>query len=491
MTDDFYRQFEDRHRGSRELIKSRLKVYLPFIKPLLGIYPGGAGIDLGCGRGEWLELMGEIGLRARGADLDQGMLQACLDRGLDARAEDALAALRALPSESQIVVSGFHIAEHLPFAELDALVKEARRVLVPAGILILETPNPENLRVGTSSFYLDPTHQKPLPPLLLSFLVEYHGYAKVKIVRVQEDPALFGQEVISLYDVWCGVSPDYAVVAQNHGPDALLGVTLKCFERNYGLMPEDLLQRFDHQRVETQEVLSQAQRFAAEAAARSEHAESVGQQSLHIAHTANDRVGQAEATASRAEVAASHADATASRALELALQAGEVAQHAIDVSRQAADRSNQTELALRQTEVALRQTEQALRDIHQSRSWRITAPLRRLGGWARQARAYVRSDSAGWKASIKGILRQMRSRIERHPRARRLALQVLQRFPHFSQRLRQVTRPNTAHHHPERFDHPAHSVRQPATALENMTPHARKIFVRLTQSRNDSSKVGS
>lgn len=470
MTDDFYRQFEDRHRGSRELIKSRLRVYLPFIKPLADLYPAAGCLDLGCGRGEWLELMGEAGIPARGVDLDGGMLQACLDRGLDARAEDALAALRALPGGSQIVISGFHIAEHLPFSELDALIKEARRVLVPAGILILETPNPENLRVGTSSFYLDPTHQKPLPPLLLSFLVEYHDYAKVKIVRVQEDPALLGQEAVSLYDVWCGVSPDYAVVAQNHGSDALLETTRPVFERNYGLTPEDLLQRFDHQWVQTKEGLLQTQRMVTEAAVRSEHAESLGQQSLHFAQGANDR--------------ASQADAAAGRSIALALQAVESAQHAVEASRRAIDQSNQIE-------AALRQTEQALRDIHQSRSWRITAPLRRLGGWARQARAHVRSDSAEWKTSIKSVLRQMRTRIDRHPRARRFALQVLQRFPHFSQRLRQVTRPGTADRHPERFNHAAHSVSQPVTALENMTPHARKIFVRLAQFRNDSSKLDS
>lgn len=451
MTDDFYRQFEDRHRGSRELIKSRLKVYLPFIAPLLNLYPNGAGIDLGCGRGEWLELMGEIGLCARGADLDQGMLQACLDRGLDARAEDALVALRALPSESQIVVSGFHIAEHLPFAELDALVKEARRVLVPAGILILETPNPENLRVGTSSFYLDPTHQKPLPPLLLSFLVEYHGYAKVKIVRVQEDPALLGQEAVSLYDVWSGVSPDYAIVAQNHGSDALLEITRPVFERSYGLMPEDLLQRFDHQWVQTKEGVAQTQRLVAETATRSEHAESLGQQSLNIAHGASDRAG--------------HAEAIASRAMELASR----------------------------TEIALMQTEQALRDIHRSRSWRITAPLRRIGGWARQLRTYVRSAPGEWKARIKRILRKIRSRIEQHPRARRFVLQVLQRFPHLSQRLRQVTRPDAAHPSPERSDYSTHSpsVMQPVAALENMAPHVRKIFVRLAQARNNTAKADS
>ncbi|MDX5935070.1 methyltransferase domain-containing protein [Acidithiobacillus thiooxidans] len=172
---DFYRAFEDRYRGSRALIKSRVKVYLPFLYPLKALYPDTPVLDLGCGRGEWLELLGEEGFTAYGVDQDAGMLSACTELGLSVEQGDALEALRNLPDASQMVVSGFHIAEHVPFPILYEMVRETLRVLKPAGLLILETPNAENLVVGSSSFYLDPTHQRPLLPLLLSFLTPARG----------------------------------------------------------------------------------------------------------------------------------------------------------------------------------------------------------------------------------------------------------------------------------------------------------------------------
>ena len=186
----FYRAFEDRYRGSREVIKQRLNVYVPFVQPLLNIYDDCQATDLGCGRGEWLELMSEVGFTARGVDLNEDMLKACLERGLSVETQDAIAALEHLPDESQMVVSAFHLAEHIPFDDLKELVKEAFRVLKPSGLLILETPNSENLVVGTSSFYLDPSHQRPLPVQLLSFLCEYTGFQRTKILRLQEDAAL-------------------------------------------------------------------------------------------------------------------------------------------------------------------------------------------------------------------------------------------------------------------------------------------------------------
>ena len=77
MSSDFYRAFEDRYRGSRDLIKSRLRVYLPFVEPLKALYSDCIAVDLGCGRGEWLELLKEKGIGAHGVDLDDGMLSAC------------------------------------------------------------------------------------------------------------------------------------------------------------------------------------------------------------------------------------------------------------------------------------------------------------------------------------------------------------------------------------------------------------------------------
>jgi len=251
----FYRAFEDRHRGPRELIKSRLRVYLPFIEPLRSIYSDANAIDLGCGRGEWLELLQDAGFDAQGVDLDHHMLTACRELGLNVATADALVALKALPDESQLVVSGFHLAEHIPFSDLQTLVQEALRVLKPAGLLILETPNPENMVVGTVNFYLDPSHQKPIPPELLSFLPEYYGFARVKVVRLQQDKALWGKARISLLDVLAGVSPDYAVISQKSADAPSLSLINDAFDQVYGLTLDSLANRFDQQT----EQLTQAQ----------------------------------------------------------------------------------------------------------------------------------------------------------------------------------------------------------------------------------------
>ncbi|MHB8181746.1 MAG: class I SAM-dependent methyltransferase [Acidithiobacillus ferrivorans] len=243
----FYRAFEDRHRGSRDLIKSRVRAYLPFVTPLLKLYgEDPAVLDMGCGRGEWLGLMGEEGFTAHGVDLDAGMLAACQELGLSVEQGDALEALKRLPDASQCVVSGFHIAEHVPFAVLQEMVSEALRVLKPAGLLILETPNAENLVVGSSNFYLDPTHQRPLPPLLLSFLTEYAGFFRSKIVRLQESPELAAHGArVTLLQVLSGVSPDYAVIAQKAAPAEDLALFDTPFEREYGLTLEALAAQFE------------------------------------------------------------------------------------------------------------------------------------------------------------------------------------------------------------------------------------------------------
>ncbi|WP_237173387.1 class I SAM-dependent methyltransferase [Paracandidimonas lactea] len=247
MQDEFYRAFEDRFRGSRDLIKQRLQVYLPFVLPLAKVYPGTRAVDLGCGRGEWLEALDDAHISAIGVDLDNEMLEACRVRGLNVKTEDAVTFLKSCDENSAIVVSGFHIAEHLSFASLYRLIEEALRVLVPGGILILETPNAENVTVGTSSFYTDPTHQRPLPMALLAFLVEHVGYSFVKVLRLQEASDLTQTTRISLSDVIYGVSPDYSVIAQKKESvyrDVLPSENLRI---EYGVSLAQLTRRFDDQ----------------------------------------------------------------------------------------------------------------------------------------------------------------------------------------------------------------------------------------------------
>lgn len=244
MNDPFYRAFEDRFRGSREVIKGRLRAYLPFIEPIAALRPGARALDLGCGRGEWLEILGQARVSARGVDSDSEMLRGCRESGLKVEQADALQALRGLPDASEDIVSGFHLAEHLAFADLQELVRDAKRVLSPGGLLILESPNPENPSVGGASFYLDPTHVRPIPPALLAFLAEHHGFARVKVLRLQEHAELHDRPP-TLLEVITGASPDYAVVAQKAGDAALLSALEAPFARDYGLSLEVLARRYD------------------------------------------------------------------------------------------------------------------------------------------------------------------------------------------------------------------------------------------------------
>jgi len=256
MSEHFYRAFEDKFRGSRELIKSRLLIYHPLVEALKKIDSQLSAIDLGCGRGEWLELLSEWGFDARGVDLDRAMLSVSQSFGLNVSHADVLSTLRGLPDNSQLLVSGFHIAEHLSFSDLQDLVEQSLRVLKPGGVLILETPNPENLSVAAVNFYLDPTHQRPIPPQLLSFLPEYYGFLKVQVWRLQESPHLMTETQITLHDVWQGVSPDYAVIAQKSADSRVLENTNTFFSTHHGLSVETLLNRFDQRFNELTKLIS-------------------------------------------------------------------------------------------------------------------------------------------------------------------------------------------------------------------------------------------
>jgi hypothetical protein len=117
-------------------------------------------------------------------------------------------------------------------------------VLQPGGVLILETPNPENLVVGTSSFYDDPSHLKPVSPKLLAFAIEFTGFSRHTILRLQEPERLREATDVALFDVLSGVSPDYSVVAQKAGAPAHTAQLDAQFEASLGLDLHTLAQRY-------------------------------------------------------------------------------------------------------------------------------------------------------------------------------------------------------------------------------------------------------
>lgn len=247
LSDTFYRAFEDRFRGSRELIRSRLIQYTPLLTTVAAGSIQRTALDLGCGRGEWLELLKENGFVASGCDLDSAMLAACRERNLEVYQIDALDALRGAPTASLSIVSGFHIAEHLPFSSLQALFVEATRTLEPGGVLILETPNPENVKVSSHTFHLDPTHQKPLPPALLAFMAEFYGFDHSNIVRLQEDSSIISAKRTTLHNVMFGTSPDYALIAQKVAATPNAEGSDNMLSSSFGIRDEELVNRFDCQ----------------------------------------------------------------------------------------------------------------------------------------------------------------------------------------------------------------------------------------------------
>jgi len=250
MNNSFYRDFEDLHRGNRHEIIRRLQVYLPFVIPVAQTNPSAECLDLGCGRGEWLQLMAEYGINAKGVDIDEAMLNAAKSQGLNVTLKDALDALKNQADNSITFVTAFHLVEHLLFSQVQELVQQAHRVLVPGGVLILETPNPDNLVVASCNFYLDPSHIKPIPSLLLSFTANYAGFARTKLIGLQESSSLRFKANLQLEDVLAGASPDYAVLSQKVGTRDDTTRLDAPFERSYGVSTSELAQLYSHQQTQ-------------------------------------------------------------------------------------------------------------------------------------------------------------------------------------------------------------------------------------------------
>lgn len=452
MDDGFYRAFEDRYRGSRELITERLKAYLPFLSPLKALYQDHPVLDVGCGRGEWLELLTAEGYAPTGVDLDEGMLEACQALNLPARKADALTALKELPDNSLIAVTGFHIAEHIPFPVLQELVAEALRVLRPAGLLILETPNAESLVVGTNSFYLDPTHERPLPNLLLSFLAEHAGFAKSKIVRLQERAELRDDENnVGLWDVLSGTSPDYAVVGQKQALPEQLEAFHAVFDAAYGVSLDQLAVRYDHALERRLKGIE-----GGLAAAREEFVTRDGLQDLmdrmHVHHAEqltvlHDRFNQATEVQHQRFNQENEAQQARFNQSILSLQ-----QHCSGLQTSLSNVQQNLSDAVAQTEQVraelnaslgnahhwyLRATayEQQLQAVHRSTSWRVTAPLRAV---VKAMRWPFQSGKSMAGRTLRKVVPHARLWVGRRPAIQRPVLAVLNRTPWLAAKLRQL-----------------------------------------------------
>lgn len=170
-----YVGFEDRFRGTEQEIRARLAEYVPYFAGASNV------IDLGCGRGEFLDLLREAGVSARGIDLNVEMVEVCRARGLDAAAGDGLSVLAAEPDESLGGLLAVQVVEHLEPAYLQRLLRTAFDKLRPGAPLIVETINPACWVAFFESYIRDLSHVRPIHPETLQYLLHASGFSQVAL----------------------------------------------------------------------------------------------------------------------------------------------------------------------------------------------------------------------------------------------------------------------------------------------------------------------
>ena len=212
MDSDFYIEFENNFRGSREQIINVLSNYDALVDYILNIDDTPSLLDIGSGRGEWIQKCNAKGFKSIGLELDPKMVDDCKKRNLNIIQGDALSLLDDFSEDSFSLVSAFHVIEHMNHENIKELLIKSKRILKPSGLLILETPSIDNLVVSSKSFHIDPTHINPIHPDLLAFMIKRTGFNKCKYYFINGGP-LQNSEADSLTRIFNGVAQDLVLIA--------------------------------------------------------------------------------------------------------------------------------------------------------------------------------------------------------------------------------------------------------------------------------------
>ena len=225
---EVYERFEAAFRPSGADLNDRFRHYLGDLEHLKA--SSKIVLDVGTGRGDFLSVLSEAGIPSRGIDSNPEAVKRAVDIGLDVTLADAFEHFASLPDESLGAVTALHVVEHIEPNALIKFVDEIFRTLVPGGTVIFETPNPTNLSVGASSFYHDPTHQRPVTPDYLAFLLRDRGLTDVETRFLHplpeferalpsfDGPGFRGLELLLEAVRWALKGPqDYAVVGRRPG----------------------------------------------------------------------------------------------------------------------------------------------------------------------------------------------------------------------------------------------------------------------------------
>ncbi len=213
-----YFEFENLFRGSEELVRERLSFYIPHLKNIYQNLDKALALDVGFGRCEWLSLLRDEGIPSLGVDIDPDLVQRAISKGFNAVNGAASDWLKTQKNNSFGLVTAFHVVEHLSFDVLLDFLRSSYDALVPGGGLIIETPNPENLLVGSFEFWIDPTHVRPYPSQTLQFWISTIGFKNVQVIKLNPYNILpsegLSHEAIKNLVYRANLERDYAIIAR-------------------------------------------------------------------------------------------------------------------------------------------------------------------------------------------------------------------------------------------------------------------------------------
>ena len=215
-----YFLFEQRFRGSREDIKERQEIYIPYFAGKSDV------LDFGCGRGEFVELLLENGVTTQGIDLNPDMVAYCQDRGLPVIEVDGITYLHSQEDNSLGGLFAAQVIEHLKPYQMIDLIRLAYKKLQPNACILLETINVQALYGYLNYFYMDLSHERPVHPETLKFILEAEGFNNIQILYSSpvedmaipplhinnEDNSEFNRYIDKLNNFLYGPQ-DYAVIA--------------------------------------------------------------------------------------------------------------------------------------------------------------------------------------------------------------------------------------------------------------------------------------
>jgi 2-polyprenyl-3-methyl-5-hydroxy-6-metoxy-1,4-benzoquinol methylase len=171
-------KFAEKFRGSEEAVRERQQMYADRFRA------HGPVLDIGCGRGEMLEVLRGASIAARGIDLNDDSIALCRSKGLEAEKADMFAYLNTLADSSLGGAVCCQVVEHVPPERLPEMTRLLHDKLRAGALVAIETPNPECLAIFATHFYIDPTHRHPIPPALMSFYLEEAGFGRIEVERL-------------------------------------------------------------------------------------------------------------------------------------------------------------------------------------------------------------------------------------------------------------------------------------------------------------------